>query len=147
MLRSLVGSEMCIRDSSTPDPHSWETEFPDLTSLDLSESESCLSARICIATEDIVGPIRNGGIGTTYSLLSRLLAKEGFDVTILYLRGSFVENESIEHWVDYYASFGVKFVPVEESLVRTAENAVSFRWLAPMYDMYQHLLDLSLIHI
>lgn len=138
-----------IREFGTPDPHSWETTFPDLTSLDLSASESCLSAKICIATEDIIGPIRNGGIGTTYSLLSRLLAKEGFDVTILYLRGNHVENESIEHWIEYYASFGVKFVPVEESLQNTEENATSYRWLAPMYNMYQHLLNnhYDMVHV
>ncbi len=146
---SYVEERPDLRELGTPDPNSWETTFPDLTSLDLSEYESCLSAKICIATEDIVGPIRNGGIGTTYSLLSRLLAKEGFDVTILYLRGRFVENESIEHWIEYYASYGVKFVPVEETLEMTEENSTSHRWLAPMYNMYQHLLNshYDLVHV
>ena len=32
--------------------------------------------RICIATPDILGPIKNGGIGTAYHHLARLLADE-----------------------------------------------------------------------
>jgi O-antigen biosynthesis protein len=67
---------------------------------------------VCIVTGDIVGPIRNGGIGTAYYALARALARAGQDVTILYAYGTYSELEPIEHWVDVYARWGITFVPV-----------------------------------
>jgi O-antigen biosynthesis protein len=67
---------------------------------------------VCIVTGDIVGPIRNGGIGTAYYALARALARAGQKVTILYAYGTFSELEPIEHWVEVYAGWGIDFVPV-----------------------------------
>src|SRR5689334_14716920 len=49
-----------------------------------SGEHSNTRSKVCIATPDIVGPIRNGGVGTAYTSLARALAKAGHDVTILY---------------------------------------------------------------
>lgn len=68
--------------------------------------------RICIATSDIVGPVRNGGIGTAYFSLARLLAGAGHHVTVLYGLGQFCESETIAHWVQWYRSRGIQFVPL-----------------------------------
>ena len=84
------------RTPDSADP--WSIEFPSLSVLPRFDGEAA-RLRICIATEDIVGPVRNGGIGTTYSALSELLAALGHDVTILYLKGHEVENGTIEEWM------------------------------------------------
>ena len=67
---------------------------------------------VCIITGDIVGPIRNGGIGTSYYALARALARAGQRVTILYAYGSQSEQQPIEHWVKVYAGYGIEFIPV-----------------------------------
>ncbi len=67
---------------------------------------------ICIATCDITGPIRNGGIGTAYYSLARLLAGAGHRVTVLYALGRYCEQESIEHWQGVYRGLGIELVPV-----------------------------------
>jgi glycosyltransferase involved in cell wall biosynthesis/GT2 family glycosyltransferase len=68
--------------------------------------------RVCIATCDIVGPIRNGGIGTAYYSLALALARAGHHVTVLYALGTFCESRTIDHWRDAYAAQGIEFVPL-----------------------------------
>lgn len=92
---------------------------------------------VCIVTGDIVGPIRNGGIGTAYYALARALARAGHDVTILYAYGSHSEHEPIGHWTRVYAGYGITFVPVPTAdgpelrgshAVKTSYNV--YRWLS-----------------
>ena len=67
---------------------------------------------ICIVTCDIVGPIRNGGIGTAYYNMAIALARAGHRVTVLYALGGFCEHRTIEHWQAEYARSGIRFVPL-----------------------------------
>ena len=69
-------------------------------------------ARVCIASPDISGPIKNGGIGTAYKALATALARGGHDVTILYPHGTHSEDGPIARWVEYYATLGIRFVPL-----------------------------------
>ncbi len=68
--------------------------------------------RVCIVTADITGPIRNGGIGSAYYSLARLLADAGHDVTVLYTLGAHSEQQRISHWVRKYRSWNITFVPL-----------------------------------
>lgn len=43
-----------------------------------------MAQKTCIVTPDIIGPIKNGGIGTACYWLARFLAQSGFPVTVLY---------------------------------------------------------------
>lgn len=81
-----------------------------LPSLERFTSDSDATLRVLIATEEILGPVRNGGIASTYYHLARGLAAQGHEVTVLYLKGEKVENETLEHWVEHYASFGVELI-------------------------------------
>lgn len=87
--------------------------------------------RVLIATEEIVGPVRNGGIASTYYHLARGLAAQGHEVTVLYLKGREVENATPEHWVGEYARFGIAFVPLPDpgEAVTGASPAWQGRWL------------------
>ena len=51
--------------------------------------------------------MRNGGIASTYYHLSKGLASNGHEVHVLFLKGPVVQDETPEHWVEHFASFGV----------------------------------------
>ena len=65
--------------------------------------------RICIATADILGPVRNGGIGTAYHHLARVLAASGHDVVIAYVNNNAFETDLMLETRAFYAGFGVAF--------------------------------------
>lgn len=108
-------------------------------SLAAHQSDGTGKLRILIATEEIVGPVRNGGIASTYYHLARGLAAEGHDVTICYLKGREVENETAEHWVAHYAQFGITFVPLPDLGEPLA--GASVRWQARWLSFYRWLRD------
>lgn len=91
--------------------------------------------KVCIATEEIVGPVRNGGIASTYFHLARTLAADGHKVTVLYLKGNKCENETIEHWINWYGELGIEFVPLPEDMAGNLECAAE-RWQGPMYGFF-----------
>ncbi len=66
---------------------------------------------MCIATSDLIGPVKNGGVGTACTALAEALASAGDEVTIVFV-GPFETNDR-EHWRDYYARKGVTFVVPE----------------------------------
>lgn len=129
-----------IDDLVRRSPDAWTVTYPGLDSLRTFEGEA-RSLRICIATEDIVGPVRNGGIGTTYSALAELLAELGHEVAILYLKGHEVENETIEHWADYYAVKKIRFVPVPNHARVDRYPVGGDRWAHASYNMFRYLMD------
>ena len=83
-----------------------------LSQKNISENSN---QRICIATPDIIGPTRNGGIGTAYYNMALCLSEQGFKVTILYLLGHYEDNnaKSIDNWVEHYKELNIELVPLE----------------------------------
>lgn len=105
--------------------------------------------KICIATEQIAGPVRNGGIGNTYAALAVMLARAGFDVTVLYLRGTMCETMTIAHWVADYAAKGVTMVPVPDYAAQERLRTGADRWLHAPYNMMRWLIDhpMDVVHV
>lgn len=68
--------------------------------------------RICIVSDELNGPTRNGGIGTHVYWLSRELAIEGLDVTILFSGHS--DGGQQEHWTRQFAAAGITLVFLSE---------------------------------
>jgi glycosyltransferase involved in cell wall biosynthesis len=130
----------------------WQMRLPGLDQV-IADEVGCAAPaarpRICIATEQITGPVRNGGIGSTYANLALLLARCGFDVTVLYLRGEQVETATIGYWVTHYAALGVTLVPAPDyaRAERFASNAD--RWLRVPYNMMRWLMDnpMDVVHV
>ncbi len=114
-----------------------------------ADREKGAALRICIAVEQITGPVRNGGIGTTYAALALLLAEAGFAVTVLYLRGRLSEVETIEHWIDHYAQRGVALVPAPDYAAADRFISNSERWLRGPYNMMRYLIDhpMDVVHV
>ncbi|MBW4463959.1 MAG: glycosyltransferase [Pegethrix bostrychoides GSE-TBD4-15B] len=70
--------------------------------------------KVCIITPDIIGPIKNGGIGTHCFYLAKFLAQEmQQDVTVVFT-GPF-EIGSVDSWRKYYLSeFSIQFISEAE---------------------------------
>lgn len=67
----------------------------------------------CLVTPDIVGPVRNGGIGTFCDQLMRLLVARGWQVTVLFTARC--ETRSPATFRDeFHQRHGVRFVALEE---------------------------------
>lgn len=133
-------------------PDAWGMHLPGLQSLlagDNPGAETRARLRICIATEQITGPVRNGGIGSTYANLALMLAECGFSVTVLYLRGQQVETHTIDHWVAYYAERGVRLVPAPDYARADRFSSNADRWLRVPYNMMRWLIDnpMDVVHV
>jgi GT2 family glycosyltransferase/glycosyltransferase involved in cell wall biosynthesis len=73
--------------------------------------------RICIASFDFSGPVRNGGVGTAFTSLGEALAAAGHEVTFLYLSGDYCETpRTLTEWIADYERKGIRFVPLPEKL-------------------------------
>jgi glycosyltransferase involved in cell wall biosynthesis len=90
--------------------------FPSIESIGRIDNpmENGERLRVCIVTEEIIGPVRNGGIASTYYHLSKGLAAHGHDVHVLFLKGPVVQDETPEHWVEHFAAFGVTLHYLEQ---------------------------------
>lgn len=78
----------------------------------LPESDKPRGSRVCIATNEIFGPTKNGGIGTAYTSLAEALAAAGHDVTILYL-GKVTDEHGLAHWREHYRERRIRLEQVE----------------------------------
>jgi GT2 family glycosyltransferase/glycosyltransferase involved in cell wall biosynthesis len=91
--------------------------------------------KICIASFDFVGPVKNGGVGTAFTSLAEALARAGHSVTCLFLAGDWCENRTLPHWIEDYRKRGIQFVPLPPSTVRcettwyTGQAYHGYRWL------------------
>ena len=93
---------------------------------DLCDGEPGAKKRVCIATPDILGPIKNGGIGTAFHYLARLLAERGHDVVIAYVNRNASDTNLMEETRTFYARLGVAFetiVPRPVSVTSLAQVA------------------------
>ena len=92
--------------------------------------------RVCIATPDILGPVRNGGIGTAYHHLARLLAGWGHEVLIAYVNGNAADERLMGEARALYAGFGVAFEPI---VPRPASKGALAPVSAPTWALYDWL--------
>ena len=67
---------------------------------------------ICLATPDILGPIKNGGIGTAFHHLARQLAAWGHEVVIAYVNYNAADTAQMAAARALYARHNVAFEPV-----------------------------------
>lgn len=89
--------------------HSLAPNFPSLRAHIQDEAEQLMPARVCILTKDIFGPIRNGGIGTSYYYLAIGLAQAGHSVTIVF-PSQWGDDMPLEKWIPYYKKRNINLV-------------------------------------
>lgn len=115
-----------------------ETIYPSLPSAGTTGAKSA-KRRICIASFDFIGPVRNGGVGTAFTSLGEALAAAGHEVTLLYLSGQHCETgKPLEHWIAEYRKKGITFVPMPEQCGPKLDTT----WpMSKPYQAYQWLLS------
>ena len=123
--------------------------YDSLDKICASEALSFKPLRVCILTQDVFGPIRNGGIGTAYGHVANFLAEQGHDVTILYTLGSYCENGKISDWIDYYAKKGITFVPAPECEVAHIRDPMRSQLVIARraYEALRDMEPFELVHV
>lgn len=119
--------------------------FPGIESVGLSDAPSRL--RVAIVTEEIIGPVRNGGIASTYYHLAKGLAAQGHEVHVLFLKGPVVQDETPEFWVARYQEFGVTlhYLSVSETPLWCASPAWQRRY-ATAYEWLRDQEPFDVVH-
>lgn len=79
----------------------------------MGRSSERLVQRFCIVTPDLLGPVRNGGIGTACTALAYELADAGYTVTILFTQCG-TTARSDQPWQDSYRARGIEVVVAAE---------------------------------
>lgn len=106
--------------------------------------------KICIASSDVLGPIRDGDVATACTALAQELAHAGHTVTLLYAL-DFYEDGSVEIWRDFYRQFGIAFLPLPSPTTPPLiSNPNVYEWDAveKSYLVYEYLKasDFDIIH-
>ncbi len=94
--------------------------------------------RVCVASYEVVGPTKNGGIGTAATSLAELLGAAGHDVTLLYTGWHALDDASRYRWTRHYEQRNVRFrelgdgesPEVDTPHFNQARAYQAYRWLA-----------------
>src|SRR6185436_20663025 len=77
---------------------------------------------VCIVSNEIIGPHKNGGIGTAMTGLAEHLANIGCRVTILYTGAVFAPHVALGGWKRLYAEIGIEFVSLSMEGMKTIDK-------------------------
>jgi glycosyltransferase involved in cell wall biosynthesis len=100
------------------------------------------SKRICLVSQDFLGPIRNGGIGTAMTALAETLAADGHLVTLLY-PSAYTETLPLTCWMLDYRKRGILFEPLFASEMDPEQSYLVYRWLKDREFDIVHFHDLK----
>ncbi len=100
-----------------------------------------MNQKVCVVSLDVLGPIRNGGVGTAMTSLAELLAENGHDVTLLY-PSAYTESFPLTHWMLEYGKKNIKL----ETLFSTEREAqlsyLAYQWLKQRHFDVVHFHDM-----
>lgn len=77
-----------------------------------THSKYLLSLRVCIVTPDLLGPVKNGGIGTACTYLAENLARYGHKVHILLTQGGYNYKKDSTKWIERYTKQNIEVTQV-----------------------------------
>jgi len=93
---------------------------------------------VCIVTPDIMGPIKNGGVGTVFYALAKILAKEGANVTVLFALGEKSEEKTFDYWVQHYRKEKIDLVPLSEPKIKNDSAPMPFHDAYCVYEWLKY---------
>ena len=82
-----------------------------------------MTPNICIVSPDLVGPVKNGGIGTACFHLAKVLAKNSYNVSLLFTGP--LQNENHDHWQSYYKTLGIEYFYIDDVHQKVKINGAS----------------------
>jgi glycosyltransferase involved in cell wall biosynthesis len=94
---------------------------------------------VCIVSGEIIGPVKNGGIGTAMTGLAEHLARSGCSLTILYTGGVWAPDIHLGKCKTRYAELGIDFVALSLGEMTSVEGPLVDRGFGTPYLVYQHL--------
>jgi glycosyltransferase involved in cell wall biosynthesis len=94
---------------------------------------------VCIVSNEVVGPFKNGGVGTSMTGLAENLAGAGCSVTILYTGGVWSPDVPLGRWKRRYAELGIEFVVLSIEEMRSLAGPVKDCGFGVPYLVYQYL--------
>lgn len=142
LARLLAESEANLQTVALQQVPGWskvtKSSYPSLADVLVGTAHTQTRLKICIVTQDILGPVRNGGIGTAYYYAANFLRDCGHDITIFYSLGNFCETGMIEDWVQFYAAKGITFIPAEDPKIPSMPGALG-RFMSVSRKVYEYL--------
>ncbi|KZL05360.1 putative glycosyltransferase EpsH [Pseudovibrio axinellae] len=104
--------------------------------------------RICIISSDILGPVKNGGIGTAYFHLAVFLKRMGHDVSICFVNGLARNPQKMRQCRNFFEGQGIEFYCV---VPRPVAKTTMARTMAQPYAAYEWLKcneeQFDLVHV
>ncbi len=94
---------------------------------------------VCIVSAEVVGPFKNGGIGTAMTGLAEHLAGIGCRVTMLYTRSVWADNGDLDAWKKRYAEIGIRLVSFAMADLPSLAGPLSDQGFSAPYLTYQYL--------
>jgi glycosyltransferase involved in cell wall biosynthesis len=95
---------------------------------------------IAIVTPDIMGPIRNGGVGSAFYYQACSLAKS-HDVTILFFPENKEASFDFQSWIHFYARRGIKLEQISEPALSSQESSFAIRSYAVYLELRTRPFD------
>ena len=128
----------------TPPPPSSYRRLGDVESIgDHAAGEGGGPSRpsVCIVTNEIIGPFKNGGIGTSMTGLAETLAAEGVRVTVLYTGALWSPDVGLSRWRTHYASLGIELAALALEDLKTMAGPVKDRGFGVPWLVYRYLAE------
>jgi glycosyltransferase involved in cell wall biosynthesis len=94
---------------------------------------------VCIVSNEIIGPFKNGGIGTAMTGLAEHLAAAGCRVTVLYTGGIWAPDVQLGGWKRRYAELGVEFAALSIEEMRSVGGPVKDCGFGVAHLVYEYL--------
>ncbi len=96
---------------------------------------------VCIVTNEIIGPFKNGGIGTSMTGLAETLAAAGMPVTILYTGNIWSPDVGLRSWRKRYAEIGIELAALTIQDMNTLGGPVKDRGFGAPWLVYRYLAE------
>ncbi len=96
---------------------------------------------VCIVSNEVVGPFKNGGIATAMTGLAELLAAHGHQVTILYTGGIWAPHVNLGVWRERYAALGIELVSLKIEELRRLQGPLKDVGFGVPWLVYHYLAE------
>ncbi|HWW75244.1 MAG TPA: glycosyltransferase, partial [Pyrinomonadaceae bacterium] len=94
---------------------------------------------VCVVSNEVIGPFKNGGIGTAMTGLAEHLAADGCRVTILYTGAVWSPDVPLDRWKRRYAELGIDFVALSIEEMKALAGPVKDCGFGVPFLVYRHL--------
>ncbi len=114
-------------------------QLRDTVDSSTSDSPPPTPPSICFVTSEIIGPFKNGGIGTATTGLAELMAAEGLPVPILYTGTIWAPDVGLRPWQESFAKRGIELVALTMEDMKMLAGPLRDRGFGVPWLVYRYL--------